>query len=91
MNDRYCVVTFHVTQHALQFEKHLKEHNLSVKLMPVPRQLSSSCGNAAFVDCKNKDIILALCRDIHLEIDAFHELESTSNEHWFLKILNRKK
>ncbi|NMA85292.1 MAG: DUF3343 domain-containing protein, partial [Epulopiscium sp.] len=44
MEDTYCVVTFHVTQHALIFEKAMKEADYPVKLMPVPRQVSSSCG-----------------------------------------------
>lgn len=37
MSETFCVVTFDVMQHALVFEKKLIEHNLLIKLMPVPR------------------------------------------------------
>lgn len=89
MNTNYCVVTFNTTHHALIFEKLLKENKLSVKLMPVPRQLSSSCGTAAYVDCQDKDKILSLCEAQKSPIDCFHELESTNKESWFLKYLKR--
>lgn len=89
MKDIYCVVTFNTTQHALIFEKLLKENNMKVKLMPVPRQLSSSCGTAAYVDCDDKDRILSLCQKENSPMECFHELESTSKESWFLKYLKR--
>jgi hypothetical protein len=45
--ETYCVATFHSVSQALRFEKLLLSLNLSVKLLPVPRILSSSCGIAA--------------------------------------------
>lgn len=89
MNETYCVVTFSVTQHALKFEKLLKENNLGVKLMPVPRQLSASCGTAAYVVCEEKEDILNLCSDKDIAIDTFHEMEVDQNGSWFLKHLKK--
>ena len=89
MNETYCVVTFEVTQHALIFEKILKENGLGIKLMPVPRQLSSSCGTAAYVTCEEKDNILSLCNQANIKIDHFHELEVNEKGSWFLKHLKR--
>ncbi|HEU65469.1 MAG TPA: DUF3343 domain-containing protein [Chloroflexi bacterium] len=40
----YCVVLFYSTSEALRVEKLCKERDLRVKLIPVPRQLSSDCG-----------------------------------------------
>ncbi len=75
MVETYCVVTFESTQHSLMFEKLLKDNKLGVKLMPVPRQLSSSCGTAAYVSCDEKDRILELTKINNIPISEFHILE----------------
>lgn len=89
MEETFCVVTFEITQHALIFEKYLKNNKLNVKLMPVPRQLSSSCGIAAYINCKEKDTISALCKDNNLNIDEFYELKTQKKDLWFLKHLKK--
>jgi len=43
----YYVATFHSVSQALRFEKMLLSQSVTVKLIPVPRVLSSSCGIAA--------------------------------------------
>ncbi len=67
----YCVVTFHVTQHALAFETYMKEIDIETRLMPVPRQVSSSCGTAARVPCEEKENILKFCEEKGLDIEGF--------------------
>lgn len=89
MNETYCVVTFSISQHAIIFEKLLKDNGLGVKLMPVPRQLSSSCGTAAFVPCDEKANILKLCTDENISVDTFHEMEVNEKGAWFLKHLKK--
>lgn len=91
MKEYYCVVTFEITQHALIFEKSLKENKLGVKLMPVPRSLSSSCGTAAYVTCDEKDKILEVCKIQEIPIEEFHELEVEKKSSWFLKHINKDK
>ena len=91
MKEYYCVVTFEITQHALIFEKHLKENKLGVKLMPVPRVLSSSCGTAAYVTCEEKVKILEVCKAHEIPIEEFHELEVEKKGSWFLKHINKEK
>jgi hypothetical protein len=89
MEDFYCVVTFHVTQHALILEKTLIDKGLDVKLMPVPRQVSSSCGTAAKVSCNNKSEIIQLCKDKNIPIDSFYKVENPKGNNWFLKRLRK--
>ena len=81
--DKYCVVTFHITQHALAFEKKMLENKLDVRLMPVPRQVSSSCGTAARVDCNMKEDILKFCEENHMEIEGFFEIKKEEKKSWF--------
>lgn len=44
MSSQYGVVLFDSTQRAIQAERVLKAAGLAVKLIPVPRQISSDCG-----------------------------------------------
>ncbi len=88
MNDYYCVVTFQTTQQPLVFEKVLTKKGLTIKLMPVPRQVSSSCGIAAKVDCDKKEEILTLCKEKNIKIDTFHKIETNNRKKSFF---NRKK
>ncbi|NLV77192.1 MAG: DUF3343 domain-containing protein [Tissierellia bacterium] len=83
MDDVYCVVTFHVTQHALIFEKAMKEAQYPIKLMPVPRQVSSSCGTAAKIPCDKKEEILNLCKEKALPIEGFYRIEHKKKKYWF--------
>ncbi|MFA6448605.1 MAG: DUF3343 domain-containing protein [bacterium] len=41
---QYCVVLFNSTSHAMHAEKICRKANIGIRLLPVPRQLSSSCG-----------------------------------------------
>ncbi len=44
MSPQYGVVLFDSTQRAIQAERVLKTAGLTVKLIPVPREISSDCG-----------------------------------------------
>ena len=83
MKEKYCVITFHITQHALAFEKKLLDLGVEVKLMPVPRQVSSSCGVAAKIDCSLKSQVLEFSREQNLEIENFYEIERPQKKSWF--------
>lgn len=83
MDDVYCVVTFHVTQHALIFEKAMKNMEYPVKLMPVPRQVSSSCGTAARISCDKEKEILNLCKEKDISIEGFYKIEHKKKKGWF--------
>ena len=83
MKDTYCVVTFQVTQHALIFEKAMKNMEYPVKLMPVPRQVSSSCGTAAKIPCEKEKEILDLCEKEALPIEGFYKIEHKKKKSWF--------
>ncbi|WP_353094122.1 DUF3343 domain-containing protein [Tissierella praeacuta] len=89
MEYSYCVVTFHVTQHALIFENSMKDKGISVKLMPVPRQVSSSCGTAAKIPCELEQNIKKWCIDEDIPIDDFCRIENKKGKNWFSKYINK--
>lgn len=91
MKNSYCVLTFHTTHHALNSEKVLKEYGIPVKLIPVPRQVSSSCGIAAEFPCDEKDRIQLICKQHHIEVDDIHEIKKETKNNWFSKLLSNMK
>lgn len=40
----YMVITFHTTMEAIGVEKYCREHKIPGRLVPVPREISASCG-----------------------------------------------
>jgi hypothetical protein len=52
----YSVALFPSTSGAIRAEKLAKEAGLTVKLIPVPRHLSSDCGLC--LRCESKDILV---------------------------------
>ncbi|SDY95225.1 Protein of unknown function [Proteiniborus ethanoligenes] len=91
MENYYCIVTFHTTNHALNFEKAMKEKDIDVKLMPVPRQVSSSCGTAAQFPCSMKREIVNICGEKHIEIDEIHKIYQKESNSLLSKLFKASK
>lgn len=89
MDDFYCVITFHTTQEALAFEKFFKEIGFSIKLMPIPRQISSSCGLSAKIPCKKKEKIFEICEEKKIEFDEFHKIVKKQRKSWLLSHIKK--
>ena len=61
MTDEFRVITFPSVWHAFRAEKALKAARITCSLIPIPRELSSSCqGLAAEILLKDLDKSLAL-------------------------------
>lgn len=63
--------TFDTISEALRFEKELKNSNIYVKLMPVPRRFSSSCGTCAAIEKNDLEEVELLISEKNL---IYHEL-----------------
>lgn len=85
----YCIATFHSTNYALDFERKLKQNGINVKLMPVPRQVSSSCGTAGEYPCELRDRVESICRDENIELDEFYEIEKKKEDSLIMKLFKR--
>ena len=77
-------MTFHSTSFALNFEKLLKTSGYEVRLMPVPRQVSSSCGTAAEFSCDKREEIINICILNNIEFDETHLIEHRQQNNWFV-------
>lgn len=77
---QYCVVTFHSVHDALYFEKSLKKLSLDLQMIPVPREISSSCGIAAKFSLENRPQFERAILDLGLEIEKIHLLEEKNRK-----------
>ena len=70
-----CLVTFHVTSMALLFEKLCRKEGMDVKIIPVPRQISASCGLACSYPCDKEEAVRQVCEKKKIETAGFHVIE----------------
>lgn len=87
----YCVATFHSVYEALNFEKFLKTANVKLELIPVPREISSSCGLAAKFAPEDRDNIETLIAAKNLVIDQIYTLEEKQKKKSLLNGLLRNR
>lgn len=70
----YQILTFHTTSAAMAMELYCKEHGISGRLIPVPRELSAGCGLSWRIEpeeyARYKDDLL----DTNVEIEQNVEL-----------------
>ena len=72
----YGVVLLPSTSAALRSEKVLIRAGLEVKLIPVPREVSSNCGIAVRFVWPEREQVEAVLAAAGVEIDAVHHLSS---------------
>jgi hypothetical protein len=70
----YGVVLFYTTSSAIRAEKLLTKEGYAVRLVPMPRQLSSDCGVSLRFDWQQHEQIRSALEKAQVEIDAIHHL-----------------
>ncbi|NLL18539.1 MAG: DUF3343 domain-containing protein [Clostridia bacterium] len=85
----YCVATFHSVHEALHFEKVLKETGLKLQLIPVPREISSSCGIAARFSPESRPEFEAAIAKHRLDVDSIHVLKEKPRKKNLLSFLDK--
>ena len=71
----YGVVLFYSTSAAIRAEKLTKGAGLKVKLIPVPRQLSSDCGISLRFEWAQADEVRSVLEAKGVEIQGIHRIE----------------
>lgn len=72
--ENYSVILVHATSHALRAEKVIKQAGISCRLIPVPRQLSSDCGVCLRVKQADRDNVVHILTDNHVETESVHDI-----------------
>ena len=73
MMNTYGVVLFYTNSASMRAEKLLSQDNLSVKLIPTPRELSSDCGVALRFDWDQAERVKNLMDAACVENAGIHE------------------
>ncbi len=71
---QYSVVLFYSTSNALQAEKLCKKKGIAIKLMPVPRQLSSDCGVCLRFGRPDEVTVRAILEGKGMEVQGIHPI-----------------
>lgn len=71
----YGVVLFYSTSAAIRAEKLTQGAGLKIKLIPVPRQLSSDCGISLRFEWDQADVIRSVLEAKGVEIQGIHRIE----------------
>jgi len=74
MMSNYGVVLFFTTSSVMRAEKTLKKENLTIKLIPTPRDLSSDCGIALRFDWEHVDRVEVLMDTARIEFDGIYQI-----------------
>lgn len=72
--EKDCVITFQSVSYSIKFEKKMKEKGINVKLVPVPRSISASCGMCGKFDCSQRDEIERICTEGKIKHEGIYEL-----------------
>ncbi len=67
-----CLATFETTYMALKFERTCRKSGFNVRIIPVPRKLSSSCGFACSFPCENRDALEELAATAMIDVSEYH-------------------
>jgi len=71
---QYSVILFHSITGALQIEKRLKGKGVAVKLIPVPRQLSSDCGVCLRFRSEDECDVKRALEEDHIDIQGIYPI-----------------
>lgn len=71
---QYSVVLFHSMSGALHAEKQMKKQGMAIKLIPVPRHLSSDCGVCLRFDQPDEPSIRAMLEKEQIDIQGIYPL-----------------
>jgi hypothetical protein len=74
MNDYYIAV-FDSTHYALHFEKVIRGGGFTINIMPVPREITASCGLSAKLEAFEIDNIKELAVKENLKVADYYHVD----------------
>jgi len=74
MKENYSVVIFYSTSAAIRAESLTQKANLKIKLIPIPRHLSSDCGICLRFNNEDKPKIEKILQDGKVEYENIYKI-----------------
>lgn len=75
----YNLFTFHNTHAAIYMEKAAMENNIGIKIIPVPRAISASCGLAARINAEDYTAVKSIAKGSEIEIEKAYIMDDKGN------------
>lgn len=86
MSKNEIIATFDSTHYALRFEKTLKQNEIRIVVMPVPREISASCGLAVKFGHQDLEKIKALAQENEIQVKKYYEIKIEDNKKGYLAL-----
>ncbi|WP_018962582.1 putative Se/S carrier-like protein [Coprothermobacter platensis] len=80
MERGYFIITFPSVHQAMAFEDEMKRSTLLFQLVPVPRQISASCGEAAKVWNVSQDDLLEIIKLHGVVFSAIYHYDNQDSQ-----------
>ena len=77
MDEKFYVVSFDSTHHAIKAEKLFKEYNLNIRMMPTPREITASCGLSIRFEQADLEEVERIISDEGLNVKGKYEMNRT--------------
>ncbi|MDD4504444.1 MAG: DUF3343 domain-containing protein [Clostridiaceae bacterium] len=84
MND-YYVAVFDSTHYALKFEKVIRAGGFKINIMPVPREITASCGISAKLEVDEIENIMKLAVAENLKVADYYHVEAQKGKKTYHK------
>lgn len=82
----YYIAVFDSTHYALKFEKAVRDGGYGINIMPVPREITASCGLSAKMEAGEFEKIMALAAKENLKVAGYYHVEVQNGR----KVYNRR-
>ena len=69
---QYGYITFKSVSYAMKFETAFKNHEIKIKIIPVPRSISTSCGLCIRFNINDMDALKSIIEIEKLEYSHIH-------------------
>lgn len=73
--DEYYIAAFDSTHYALKFEKAVRGAGFKINIMPVPREITASCGISAKLEIDEIEGIRLLAVKESLRVSGYYRVE----------------
>lgn len=87
MNDEYYLATFKTTHDALSFDKRFISKGYKTIIMPVPREISHSCGISVRLSNINLDKIIQIIDEEDISIEGIYLINGNKKKNNIVKIV----
>jgi hypothetical protein len=83
----YCIISFLAAEHALRAERILRDKEVSFLLIPTPREITTGCGLALRLDCRDLPGVKSLMEQENIIPQGIYRQKRTAGKSLLEKFL----